>query len=242
MLTRTSLLIGLGFLAIGPALADVVDVTVNGTVSGGGYLTVYCDLSTPGCEPPGPAGEGTMDLPYSFGGTNTHLGAFSESGGVDADPFSISAYAGEDTTATPESLGISLTAGWSCICFNQGFDEYDNISVYFDLTTESVIQLQQGGDLSDTFNSGVLLDSHGNVILPGILGLPGSAILQPGMYQLDASMQGGGDSAYYPGVEYDLTADFTPVATPEPRWALVAAFLAVMSGGYAVSRRRRFPH
>ena len=160
---------------------------------------------------------------------------------MDSYPFSITASAGENTTATSESLDISLSTSWSCLCFSQGFGAYDNISIYFDLTTESVIQLQQGGDLVDTISSGTLLDSHGSVILPDILGLPASAVLQPGMYQLDASMQGGGEPAYSPGVEYDLTADFTPVPTPEPRWVLVAAFLAIMLSGCAISGRCRTP-
>jgi len=43
------ILIVLGSLVVRPALPDIVDVTVNGSISGDGYIDVACGLATPGC-------------------------------------------------------------------------------------------------------------------------------------------------------------------------------------------------
>lgn len=69
-----------------------------------------------------------------------------------------------------------------------------------------------------------------------------SALLQPGVYRLTTSVDGGSDGEFGANsnvVDFTLYLDasFTPV--PEPRWALLAALLATMLGGYVVSRGRR---
>ena len=90
-------------------------------------------------------------------------------------------------------------------------------------------------------NVGELLDSQGNVILT----IPNSpngvlTVLEPGMYQLAASVEGGGfGSLGHPSSTTDfvlsMKGDFKPV--PEPRNASLAALLAIALGGL-VSRLR----
>jgi hypothetical protein len=75
MMRRLLLLIGLGSLAIGPALPDIIDVAVNGSVSGSGELTFACAPVTPGCASNRVSGY-FLSIPYSFSGTNTQLGEF----------------------------------------------------------------------------------------------------------------------------------------------------------------------
>lgn len=172
------------------------------------------------------------------------LGTFGDSGGADYPPFSIGGYANQTTAATPDSLDIELSGGHSVFAVAYDAFESDTISVGFDLTTESVIQLSGGifpGFASDV---GELLDSHGNTVL--VLSdnaTSASTVLQPGTYKLDATVSGGGFGSFAnTGVQdFDLSLDagFTPVTTPEPRWVLFAAFLAIMIGGYAVSWLRR---
>jgi hypothetical protein len=79
MIHRLFLVIGLGLLAIGPTLADVVDVSVNDSISGLGSVTTYC-LVPEECFS---FLDGQMvTFPFSFSATNTHLGVFVASGGV----------------------------------------------------------------------------------------------------------------------------------------------------------------
>jgi hypothetical protein len=74
----------------------------------------------------------------------------------------------------------------------------------------------------------------GNVILEiPATGGSESAILAPGIYQLDASVNGSGTGpAANPEQDLysDLNANFTPV--PEPRWPILAALLCIVLGRY----------
>jgi hypothetical protein len=245
-------MIGLGALMIGPAPADVVDVTINGSLSGSGSMTTECfDL---GSNCVGTAGMPPYleTVPYSYSATNRVLGAaFEISGnavGIGPDVLGSLEYHGfQEVTATADSLDIALEAG-------QMPDEVlswdgtaaETISLGFELTEESVIQLDVSpfGPFGTT--SGDLLDSHGNVILtmPFPFG-SASAVLAPGAYYMDASVSGS-ESGSITGSENNvddfawmLDSSFTPVPTPEPPAAFVAALLAMMFGGYEVSRRRR---
>jgi hypothetical protein len=228
-----------------PASADVMDVTVDGSVSGNGSVTVECALGTPGCVPGGPLpGGGLFTSDYSFNSTNTQL-TFSDSGSVTSPIFSVataSSFASQNVSATSESLGFVLTGGHSATGpFYTAF-ESDTISVGFDLTESSMVQLT-GGGFGVSSNVGELLDSDGNVILviPNSP-VPVSALLAPGTYTLQGSASGGGTGTAFAPVDttdfnFGVGADFTPVATPELQGAPLAAVSATLVGVFAASRR-----
>jgi hypothetical protein len=224
-------------------------VTVKGSVSGDGSITVACGLATPGCTEVAP-GIFRFGVSYSFADTNTTLGDFGDSGSASlGGPFSGSfeSDAFQNATATAESLDITLEGAQSASgIYDDAFtEENDSISVLFDLTEESEIQLS--GSTGEGYSpfTGELLDSHGNVILVIPSG-GGSAsmLLEPGMFQLDASADSsanfnGGQFENAHDFEEDLQADFTPVPTPEPRGVILAALLSLVLGGSVVFRRRR---
>src|SRR5580704_18842410 len=108
--------IGLGALMIGPALPDVVDVTVNGSLSGSGGMTTECTQLGPNCV--GTFGMPPLleTVPYSYSATNTQLGtAFDTSGeAVGTAPGAQGAldyHAFQEVTATADNLDIALEAG-----------------------------------------------------------------------------------------------------------------------------------
>jgi hypothetical protein len=227
-------------------------VTVNGSESGDGDIDVACGLATPGCIQTG--GVYRLAVSYSFGDTTTAFGDFSDSGHASLpSPFSgsVNSYAYENTTATAESLDIALQGSHDVggVFASADGEENDSISVLFHLTEQSVIDLS-GFDGGPGPITGQLLDSHGNVILaiPANFGSI-SLVLEPGTYQLDASAEGSffddfeagccvnGDSGNL--LDGDLHADFTPVPTPEPRGAILAALLSLVVGGSVMYRRRR---
>ena len=239
------MMIGVGALGIGPALPDVIDATVNGTGSGSGDLQFVCSLVTPGCVQ-NDGGPPLFTVPYSFSRTNTELGAFDASGSAGSFPWSIEGFADQNTVATSDALSITLTGGYFVTAPFYSASESDQVSVSFDVTQESVIQLLVLVILGSAANGGKLLDSDGNVILTVPLDAtsPISTVVQPGMYQLDASasaMASGsfGDDLNVSNLHAILTADVSPGVTPEPQWTVFAALLATLLGGYAVSRRRR---
>ena len=252
MLRTWCILIGLGSLVVSPALPDIADVTVNGSISGSGDMDVACGSATPGCMQVGD-GLYRLTVSYSFGDTNTALGDFSDSGGASLpSPFggSVDGFADENTVATPQSLDIELVGDNSADgIFNSAFsEESDSISVLFDLTEPSVMDLSGFNGVPGPF-AGQLLDSHGNVILviPANVGST-SLVLEPGTYQLDASAEGdyfddGSDELIGNVTDFDvdLHADFTPVPTPEPRWAILAALLSLVLGASVVYRRHLRP-
>ena len=226
-------------------------MTVNGSLSGDGYIDVACGIATPGCFGSGEIFR--LSVPYSFSDTNTALGDFSDSGGASLpSPFdgSVDSYAYQNATATAQSLDITLEGSHDVggVFASASSEENDTISVLFDLTVPSVIDLS-GINGGESPIAGQLLDSHGNVILmiPANVGST-SLVLEPGTYQLDASAEG---SFFYDfgadccgsrnGTDFnvDLHADFTPAATPEPRGAILAALLSLVLGGSVVYRRRR---
>ena len=257
MLRSLCVLIGLGSIVVGPARADIINVTVNGTVSGSLLGQTECDNpSPPDCVQIAPPGPSFQTFQSSFSGTNTQLGAFSASGSAistgQAFPASVQGFADQNTTATANTLDIELSGGHSTSAVTLFVvSENDNISVSFDVTKESVMGIFSRVSGMAT-NGGELLDSKGNVILTIPINAypfnqPPPTILQPGTYQFEASVSGGEFSTSFPpngsAVDFDLLLDtsFTPVPTPEPREALLAALLATMLSGYVVSRRRRAP-
>jgi hypothetical protein len=248
---------GLGSLFAGSALPDIVSVTVNGTASGSGNIASECFFDPtiggydPGCFQPGAGSPYFQFSSYSFSGTNTQLGAFSAGGntgstGMAVIPASIEGHSDQNTVATSGALDITLTGGHSVTAFSYSYSETSNVSASFVLTEQSVVQLvnaltlfTDGATLTST-----LLDSHGNVVLTLPVDGQVSATLQSGAYQLDssASASGAGNFAFNTDVvdfQSLLDATFTPVVTPEPRWAFFAALLAVALGGYVLTGRRR---
>src|ERR1700722_2321141 len=136
-------LIGLLALMIGPALLDVVDVTINGSLSGSGSMTTECFDLGPDCM--GTFGMPPLleTVPYSYSATNTLLGAAFEISGnaVGIGPGvlgSLEYHGFQEVTATADSLDIALEAGQ----MPDGVLSWDGtaaetISLGFELTEES---------------------------------------------------------------------------------------------------------
>lgn len=241
-------------IAAGTALADVIDVTVNGSVSGSGFTQGPCTLGSPGCtaEPSGPA---RTTIPFSLSGTDTQLGSSSFTSNPTLNGSSV--FATEDTVfcipqgivncppGTGEALYIDLTDGYNpggSLTFVSSATE--SMSISFSLTDPSLVTLYGGEILGTASNGGEVLDSMGNIILqPPVLG-DASAVLQPGAYQLDASV-GATDQVEFSqsgditNSELFLTAQFSPVPTPESRWTILAALLPAILAGYVLSHRPR---
>jgi len=240
---RNLSVIGLAVIAIGSVQADVVDVTVDGPVSGSGSVTVACGNSTPGCV------GGLFTSDYNFSDTNTALGPFTDSGSVTSPIFNgatASSFASQDVSSTIESLGFLLMGGHSAISPSYTASESDAVTVGFDLTESSMVQLTGVvfGPAFGASDAGELLDSGGNVILAiPTIGSPfASVLLAPGSYELKGSVSGGGSGAAFESINVtdftlSLEAKFTPVATPEPRGVVLTALLASMLGGFAAARR-----
>jgi hypothetical protein len=249
VMRRSFFAIGLGLLVIGPVLADIVNVTVNGSVSASGSVTTYCLV--PECMTPD-SGQ-FVSFPFSFSATNTQLGVFEASGGAsstgppETDSASVQADVFENTSATADALEITLSqnvmSGGVAPSAEATLNE--SIAVSFKLTEESKIQLTDNPEEeASSINSVELLDSKGNVMLVVPCGnfvcSTVSTVLQPGTYQLDDSFDN--DSGAFFGVDgaqfsSDLKASFTP-AVPEPRWTIIATLLAALLGGYVMSRRK----
>lgn len=253
MMRRLFLLIGLGLSAIGPALPDIINnVTVNGSVTGSGAVSTICQQGAPECLPV-IGGTNLASFTFSFSAVNSQLGEFSASGGVsstgppETDTASIDASESQNTTATAGALDITLgmTDATSGAVFGFSVDLLDSVAVGFYLTEESEIQLTGnlffGFDPPLSVNTGELLDSKDNVILvvPSFGGnFSASAVLQPGMYILNDSVENGaagGESGLDQLFEADLNASFTPI--PEPRWIIIATLLAALLGRYVASHR-----
>jgi hypothetical protein len=232
----------------GIALPDIVNVTVNGSLSGSGNIAVACGLATPGCEPDGFPDIFLLTVPFSFSDINSTLGPFNASGTANLpSPFSgsVTGFGYESTTATAQALAITLGGGYSSsgIFYSLSTSGNDTISVGFDLTEESLMQLTEWDDLLVPA-AGELLDSQGNVLLEiPPAGGSASLVLEPGEYQLNASAAGYASYYFldqlYPSFALGLNADFTPVPTPEPRWTILAALLSIVLGRWVVYRLYR---
>ena len=244
MLRRLRILLALGFLIASPALADVItDVTVSGSVSGTGNLTVVCYFSgspPPGCYQVVP-GRYIQNVSTSFSATNTQLGDFSDSSQVSGGfpPIYLVISASQSTTATADSLSSDLFTVFSIPPAGAG--GYDvriqnSIVIGFDLTTESLLQV------SGYFGSdSQLLDSNGNPIVGCC---SSSLVLEPGMYEFTQSLPltaagsfltCGGGCGHVSGSVLD--AKFTPI--PEPRWAGFTLLIALACWRPRITHKRQ---
>lgn len=245
------LIVGLCIVASSPAVADIIDVTVNGTVSGSGTAIIDCGYPPPPGSDCTPAIDGlvppTETVSYNFKGGASDSGSATST----VAPGFIEGQASQDITVTDDSISILLSAGHT-VAIGELLTffgtESNDVTVDFDLTSPSEATLS-GGGFTDPLcvcpDAGELLDSDGNVILTAPnTGFPVSVLLQPGSYELSTGAQAfpSGDLAAAEGtftdLQWALDASFAPVPTPEPRGALFAAlFLGLLVAGF-VSRRR----
>jgi len=182
------LFVAVALLSGAPAFADLTGVSVSGSADGSGSLTFIC--------PTFPSCNNVSGPSFSFSGTNSSLGTFSVSGSTSGvDPFGfltdkISGGAQQVTTATADSLSINLMENASSSVEEFFVDIHgrwqtsisNSVTLSFDLTTTSVLQLSSCGIPVLLFCQ--LRDSDGTVILT----LPSSAttdvLLSAGMYNL----------------------------------------------------------
>jgi hypothetical protein len=205
----------LGALTVSPILADIVNVAVNGTVSGSGSVTVECGVGL--INPPAGCVDVSMGLyldttSFSFSGTNSDqlLYGTSASEPPDSQYPLLLASPYQNTFVDDYAAGtldIFLGDNYSYSVGNSGFgatsfqlNENDNISVAFELTEASMALLDLGSVLGGASGSAELLDSAGNVIasFPSVGTGASLDLLEPGAYQLDFAMSGSA-MAGYPG-------------------------------------------
>ena len=160
----------------------ITNVEVNGSVSGGGNILLRCNGPLPGCfEIPMP-GTFRQIEGFTFSRTNTQLGSFFGFGQamVDGTP-AIESSGFQSATTTGDSLSIDLISSWRAsppdffgsgkFVSNYNVGVNNNISVAFDLTVESLLQL-------DAPPGTQLFDSHGNSVLAITSCCSTSALLQ----------------------------------------------------------------
>ncbi len=217
-------------LTVIPAFPDVVNVTVDGSASGNGSVSVFCyaeDCSSEGYS---------ADL--SFAGTNTALGVFNTSGSASlsdpADQFlSLMGQAQQTTAAAAGDLSLDLKDSESSSpitpASSWAMNVENDVWVTFTLTTQSILQLSgDNGFAFGFFSQGSLLDQEGNVILaiPSTSMINLQLTLEPGTYQLSELTEA--TTGLLVGVsesqDLSLNATFTSI-TPEPRWTIFGPLL-----------------
>jgi hypothetical protein len=247
------------WLAAVPVHADLVNVTVNGTVSASGSVSAVCNPndSTPGCMPGEGGAPPLVTDQFSFSASDTQLGSYSQSwsastiaGGL------VQPFADENTSvclATPsmncppasgDALYVNLTGGHSGSAITYFTEETETMTLSFQLTAPTEATLYSSVWSGNAGNGGEILDSTGATVL---LSVPtdgdASTLLQPGFYELYVT-DGGGASGnlYQTGSVTDsqlyLTAQFAAVPTPEPREASIMALLGAGLFGFLLRRRR----
>ena len=233
--------------SVAPALADVVDITVSGAVSGSGTAFSACG-----------ACDGGFDVhSFDFTGSNSQLGSFSASGQTSAsgaptfgDFVTLTGSTQQTTATSVNSLTIdflvsAVTDGLGAQWFAQAHlsSEY---GLAFTLTTPSLMHLTTTGKesgLSSWSLNGPFLGSFSGSDFGSF---DQTFIAEPGAYSL--TILDRLDSSAFPlGIDthleetdsFSLTANFAPIV-PEPRWsAIVLVLLAIVSGGGSLKRRRQ---
>lgn len=251
---------GICSLAAVPAGANLIDVTVNGTVTASGSVSAVCNPndSTPGCMPGEDGAPPLVTTPFSFSASDTQLGLFSQSWSASTVAGgSVQPFVDENTSlclappslgcppATGDALYVELTGGHSGSAITYMTQETEMMTLSFQLTAPTDATLYSSSFSGGAANGGEILDSTGtNVLLSVPLNSDASTFLPPGAYELYVSASGGAfGNLYQTGSVTDsnlyLTAQFAPVPTPEPRAASMAALLSAAICGFLVRRRRR---
>ena len=235
--------IALAFLPVSIVLADTItNVSVSGTVSGNGFMRLRCFTPQPGCVPdPGLPGNPLFQgVTFDFSETNTNVRNFQALGeATGIGPTTIGGYGSQSTTATADSLHIELFTGWFISPIEGAVSSFivsvdNDISVAFDLTTESLVQVSGEGSQ--------LFDSSGNSILPTPFCCSASVVLLPGTYQFERSLPLTGSGVRPIGdlgvgqvIGSISNLNFAPI--PEPRFAWLAAIAVAL--GFLLQRRRK---
>lgn len=227
------------FLVVRPAFSDIADVSISGSVSGSGSLTVECGVGL--MNPP----QGCVNVfeglylqteGYNFTATNPGLDAFSDSASAFALYGNLEGQADQSVTLGPDSIHFQLDASDAASAFLVSYNASDSssVSAKFYLTVLSTYTLSDDF-FSVTSDSDELFDSLGTVVSP-------SSIIAPGWYTFKASITENGSGGYLTKPASDqgggfTEADFAPVPTPEPRWT--ALVFAILLAGYVVATRRK---
>ena len=247
------------FAAI-PALADLVNVSVNGTVSASGSLSAVCNPNddTPGCMPGGGGVPPLVTTPFSFSASDTQLGSFSQSwNATTIIGGSVQPFADESTSvclaspslgcppASGDGLYVDLTGGHSALAISYSSQETEMMTMSFQLTDPTEVTLYSSVPLGSTTNGGEILDSSGTHVLLGVpVNGDASTFLPAGSYELYVSDSGGASGSSFQSSSITdsqlyLTAQFAPVPTPEPRAASIVTLLFGAIFGSLLRRRRR---
>jgi hypothetical protein len=224
----------IGLMAVSPVLADVVGVSVNGSINATAEVGYICGVARP-C-----AGQVEASSSITLTGTDTALGGITKSGATSAtDPvfgatdtlsMSVSQSAsmpdpgvdyfvlGIDNIETPGgNTGTSgvLTSFWNANITN-------DISLTFTLTSDSVAFLFSLAPSPPPF-SAMLLNSAGNAVFMFPNSPSGGTIsLVAGTYQLVDNFTGGVGQFVASDLMVQanqISARFEPV--PEPRWTAI---------------------
>ncbi len=246
-------------LFAGVACADVINVTVSASLSASGSVAAVCAPVTPGCVPGSGGAPPLLTVPFSFSASTNQLGDFSQSWNA-TNPIggSVQPYAEENSTVcsvqvsgncqpgTGDALNLHLIGGHSALAVAFSAMETENVLMSFDLTDQSLATIYtgffQGNNSSETAE---ILDSTGtNILLLAPANQNASVLLNPGAYELDVSLSGGLSGASFSqsnviDSQMYLTAQFTPVAVPEPRGLMALAILVALFARYLFFSLRR---
>jgi hypothetical protein len=246
---------GICSLAAIPALADLVNVTVNGTVSASGSVSAVCNPNddTPGCMPGGNGVPPLVTTPFSFSGSGSQSWSATTTIGIG----SVQPFADENTSlclaspsvscppASGDGLYVNLTGGHSALAISYSTLETEMVTMSFQLTDPTDVTLYSSVPLGNATNGGEILDSSGTQVLLSVpLDGDASTFLPAGSYQLYVSDSGGAfgssfQSSSITDSQLYLTAQFAPVPTPEPRAASIVTLLFGAVFGSLLRRRRR---
>ncbi len=221
-----------------PAYADIINVNFVGTGSGSGTVNIICDL-----------GEGCSDS-FSFSGTNTQLGTFSQSGQASAEGtnervLTAHGLVQQTTQVTSNSFAIDLLSQFTIddiagLEWGVSWRLSNNYFMNFTLTTKSSMHV----------TSSLTSEGLGDVLfqysdVPGLVTIPFGPLdqtltLEPGPYQFEffsgGSFQRGPMGGENDLLSLSLNADFTSI--PEPDWTPIIAGL-IGIGCCAIRQRQR---
>jgi len=244
--------LAVGSFLVSPAFADIIDVGFGGSASGSGTVNVICTLGGPGCSL-FPYGVPIATDSFSFSGTNTQLGTFSQSGQAsatskDGQVITVTGLVRQTTEVTSNSFAIDLLSQFSSVYIPLESGVFGSLRQYyslgFTLTTESSMHM------TSQFAEGSLFefsDLYGPLGL--VFTLPGppdqTFTLEPGQYQFEFASGSSSPYAFELGPSLrgfdeletlSLNATFTPI--PEPHWTPIVLGL-ISIGYYLLGQRRR---